>query len=219
MGRFAEKHPRELTALVGQAIANGATTADVRRQLADGTFHGWPNAYDMPLETVRYYGKKERRKRAATTVSKEAKEAPKQEVDRLARLLLSGAQAGLTAARPTIDHDPKALKEWADALKAINALVSDTSQPDKPKKGKREPVPNDPLSTALLTADKTTTNINQTNGPNTRHTSNHDNTHTDSGGVAVPGSATSIIEVPGEGRQAQAWPPINARAGRATGTG
>lgn len=154
MGRFAQKHPQELTALVGNAVANGQTAALTQRQLAAGTLQGWPEPYEMPLETVRYYGTQERKRRLSKAVTPEARENPKKAVDDLARLLLSAAQRGLESARPGIDDDPKALKEWGDALKTINTLVSDTAQTDKgngkPKTKRREPV--DPLTANLTKA-------------------------------------------------------------------
>lgn len=149
MSGFTNKHPTDLTKLVGVAVANGATAARVRAQLADGTFNGWPTTYDMPLETVRYYGKREKQRRAGKTITPEARENPKRAVDDLARLLLSAAQKGLERARPSIDTDPKALKEWGDALKTINSLVSDTARETKP--AKRSKTPQDPL-TARLTS-------------------------------------------------------------------
>ncbi len=156
MGRFTPKHPQDLTQLVGNAVANGLKPPDVQRQLAAGTFPGWRNPYDMPLETVRYYGRQEKRQRARKTVTTEALQNPKREVDRLARLLLSAAQMGLEQARPDIDSDPKALKEWGDALKTINQLVSDTAQDDtdKPSRAKvKAAKPTDPLSARLLAAE------------------------------------------------------------------
>lgn len=155
MGRFAQKHPEELTRLIGEACANGLTANKARQQLAAGVFPNWAGTYEIPLETVRYYARQERKRRQRTTVSNEARQDPKGEVDRLARLLLSAAQRGLELARPDIDTDPKALKEWGEALKTINGLVSDTSQRDKPPKRAKQPVSKDPLSTRLLAAQKT----------------------------------------------------------------
>lgn len=211
MGRFANKHPKELTELVATAVANGMTAAETQRQLAAGSLPGWPEAYEMPLETVRYYGKKERAKRAAGTVTPEAQANPKREVDRLARLLLSAAQTGLQAARPQIDKNPKALKEWGEALKVINSLVSDTSEPDGKKGKTKQPVPPDPL-TARLTSppadrqDQTEKGKTTPTSPTVPHTA----PTPDSGGVAA--------EAPGGGGEGPVWGPRMAANGTVTGT-
>lgn len=155
MGRFAKKHPTDLTELVGNAIANGSTPARVYRDLQAGTFPGWTGAYDMPLETVRYYGKREKTERAVKTISPTVRASPVKAVDDLARLLLSAAERGLASARPGIDKDPKALKEWGDALKTIRQLVSEGAMVDKPSRGKPRPV-SDPLSATLAAAARET---------------------------------------------------------------
>lgn len=149
MGAFTNKHPVELTQLIGTAIANGASTAQVHRDLSAGTFQGWNAPYPMPLETVRAYGKKERNRRTSKTITPEVRDNPKKVVDDLARLLLSKAQRGAEAAA---NNDPKALKDWGDALKTLSALVSD--QGNAKPSGKRTKPPTD-LLTQRLTAQPT----------------------------------------------------------------
>lgn len=202
MGRFAPKHPEELRELIGHAIANGAKATIVHQQLADGRFPGWDKPAQVPVPTIRHYGQKERKKRAAKTVRPEANDSPKRAVDNLARLLLSAAMEGLEQARPGIDSDPKALKDWADALKGINALVSDTARTEddkKPSKRRREPVPSDALSQKLLA--KGTTTESATSHANGHDTTNQPTTPTPteldqpSGGVAAQASDFEVPEL------------------------
>ena len=205
MGRFAEKHPRELCEIVGRAIANGQSAAETHRQLAAGTLAGWQGAYQMPLETVRYYGKQYKRKRQAQTIAPEAANNPKGEVDRLARLLLTAAQRGVEQSVARTEPDRKALKEWADALKGIQALVSD-SEPDRPSTSRKPKAPSDPLTAALTSAAKqqepvphtprSETGTEGSVGPATETEPTHTETHHAAGLPQAPQIAPSSASVP-----------------------
>lgn len=211
MGRFAPKHPAELQELVGTAQANGQSAVETCRQLKTGRLAGWPQPYDMPLETVRYYGKRARQARRRKTVSPEVAENAKTEVDRLARLLLTAATRGVEEVIGKHDQDPKPLKDWGETLKVLQALVTDQAVDPSDKRGKRkrQPAPTDPLSARLLSSstekDKTTengtsatptANGTHTDKPNGQPTPNGDN----HGGV--PARATDSWPWRGEGEAA-----------------
>lgn len=150
MGRFAQKHPGELTVLVAEAVAKGAKAPQVQRQLAAGTFPGWDSVYQMPLETIRYYGKREKQRRAANSLSQLAKGDPSRGIDHLARQLFAEAEIGIEQMRLSKARDPEALKKWGDALKVIGSLLRPEELPTKGK-AKRDK-PSDPLTSALTNA-------------------------------------------------------------------
>lgn len=150
MGRFAQKHPGELTTLVAEAIAKGAKAPAVQRQLAAGTFPGWSEPYQMPLETIRYYGKRERERRAANSLSQLAKGDPSRGIDHLARQLFAEAEIGIEAMRRSKARDPEALKKWGDALKVIGSLLRPEELQEKGKRKRDKP--SDPLTSALTAA-------------------------------------------------------------------
>jgi hypothetical protein len=166
MGTFPDRrHPPHLADAVGQAVADTKQPSKIRQQLLAGTFDPSIGPYDMPLETVRYYGKKElkRRRKAAQdaaheAVSPEARNDPAGHIDELARRILTLTDTIVTAEvtktqnnkQPDLDKLAKA----ANLLGKLQPLVK-TGPSQNTKTAPKTNTPEDDLVRKLAEAAKT----------------------------------------------------------------
>lgn len=151
MSTFEQKHPIPIREAVGKAVADGLRPSEAQRRLAAGQLKGAPGPYEMPLETVRYYGRKEKQRRQATQLSDRVKADAGGTVDYLARSLLTAAEEGIAKVRERPVNDPEALKKWGDVLKVLGPLVRPETDNPSSRRGKRDK-PSDPLTETLSAA-------------------------------------------------------------------
>lgn len=153
MGRFAQVHPPELSALIGSAIADGASAAEIHRQVNEGRLEGWDGPYEMSYSTVLSYGQKERERRNAQGIDPSVQSNALKAIDGAARGIITSALDELARSREAKRPDLEHLGKIADLLKKAQALV----QPDNPSptpKGQKTGKTSDPLTSALAKAAK-----------------------------------------------------------------